>query len=51
MLEADYPKIPRWCLCRTERAYDLSGIQFMPWQIGLEKISTFDFDGVKTIES
>ena len=44
LLAADYPKIPRWCFCRTERAYDLSGIQFMPWQSGLKKISTFDFD-------
>ncbi|MBF0443757.1 MAG: DUF4143 domain-containing protein, partial [Oligoflexales bacterium] len=31
----DYPDVPKWCICQTERSYDISGIKFVPWQDGL----------------
>lgn len=37
---AEYPKVPRLCLCRTPQAYSLSGVDILPWQEGLELIAS-----------
>ena len=34
-MKDDYPTIKMMCLCRTHRAYEDSGIQFVPWKEGL----------------
>ena len=33
----DYPKAKLICLCTTERAYDIEGIEVLPWKLFFEK--------------
>jgi predicted AAA+ superfamily ATPase len=37
----EYPGVPRFCYCRTPRAFKRDGIHFMPWQEGLALLPTF----------
>lgn len=38
---ADYPNVPKWCLCTSPLAYERSGVKFLPWLEGLKELAKF----------
>jgi len=34
----DYPKVPRYCFCRTPKPFKKDGVEFLPWTQGLKVV-------------
>lgn len=34
-----HPQAKKWCFCRTPHAFSQSGVEFLPWQMGLEYLT------------